>query len=147
MIACGVVTDIWEECFASSFYTSGSQTLLGGTLVSRKLGRGIRPPKSSNGGLFQILQNQNDVNGSNFLSIKYSHNLLYKLRKLHIEKLHDLYRLLDNNRMIKSRCMRREKHVARMKAIRSPYKILLGKPDGTKPLEKFRHEWKDNIQM
>jgi hypothetical protein len=50
-------------------------------------------------------------------------------------------------RVIKSRRMRWARHAARMGERRNAYRILVGKPEGTKPLGKPRHRWVDNIQM
>jgi hypothetical protein len=30
---------------------------------------------------------------------------------------------------------------------RAVYRVLVGKPDGTRPFGKLRHRWKDNIKM
>jgi hypothetical protein len=49
--------------------------------------------------------------------------------------------------MIRSRRMRREWHVARMGQKRNAYRILVGKPQGKRPLEKPRCSWADNIKM
>jgi hypothetical protein len=50
-------------------------------------------------------------------------------------------------RMIKSRRMRWAKHVARMAAKRKAYRILVGKPEGKRPLGKIRRRWVDNIKI
>jgi hypothetical protein len=68
-------------------------------------------------------------------------------RKLHIEEPHNSYSLPDIIRMIKSRRMRWTGHVARMGEMRNAYGILVGKPEGKKPLERSRHRWADNIKM
>jgi hypothetical protein len=49
--------------------------------------------------------------------------------------------------MIKSRGMRWAGHVARMRVKRNVYRILVGKPDGKRPLRKPRRRWMDNIKM
>jgi hypothetical protein len=49
--------------------------------------------------------------------------------------------------MIKSRRMRLSGHVARMGAKRNAYEILVGKPEGKRPLGRPRHMWVDNIKM
>jgi hypothetical protein len=49
--------------------------------------------------------------------------------------------------MFKSRRMRWEVHVARMGEKRNAYRILVGKPEGKKPLGRTRHRWVDNIKM
>jgi hypothetical protein len=30
---------------------------------------------------------------------------------------------------------------------RSIYRVLVGKPEGKRPLDRFRHRWEDNIKM
>jgi hypothetical protein len=49
--------------------------------------------------------------------------------------------------MIKSRRMRWEGHVTRMGEKRNAYRMLVGKPEGKKPLEKPIRRWVDNIKM
>jgi hypothetical protein len=49
--------------------------------------------------------------------------------------------------MIKSRRMRWAGHVARMGETRNVYRILLGKPEGKRPLGRPRRKWVDNIKM
>jgi len=68
-------------------------------------------------------------------------------RKLHNEELHDLYSSPNIVRVIKSRRMRWAGHVARMGARRGLYRVLVGKPEGKRPLGRPRHRWKDNIKM
>jgi hypothetical protein len=65
-------------------------------------------------------------------------------RKLHNEDLHDLYSLPDIIRMIKSRRMRWTGHVARMGETGNEYRILVGKPEGKRPLGRPRV---DNTEM
>jgi hypothetical protein len=55
-------------------------------------------------------------------------------RKLHSEKLHNLYASSSMIRMIKSRRTRWAGHVARMGGKRTAYRILVGKPEGERPL-------------
>jgi hypothetical protein len=50
-------------------------------------------------------------------------------------------------RIIKSRRMRWAAHVARMGEKRNMYRLLVGKPEGKKPLGRPRHRWIDNIKM
>ena len=50
-------------------------------------------------------------------------------------------------RVIKSRRKRWAGHVAHMGDERGVYRVLVGKPDGTRPLERPRHRWVDNIRM
>jgi hypothetical protein len=50
--------------------------------------------------------------------------------------------------MIKSRRMRWAWHVARMgKKKKSAYRILVGKPEGKRPLGRPRRRWEDNIRI
>jgi hypothetical protein len=49
--------------------------------------------------------------------------------------------------MIKSRRMRWAGHVARMEAKRNAYRILMGKPEGKRPLERPRCRGVDTIKM
>jgi hypothetical protein len=55
-------------------------------------------------------------------------------RKLHNKELHDLYSLPSIIRIIKSRRMRWAGHVARMGEKRNAYRLLVGKPEGKRPL-------------
>jgi hypothetical protein len=68
-------------------------------------------------------------------------------RKLHSEELHNLYSSPDIIRQIKSRRMRWARHVARMGEERKLYKVLVGKPEGKKPLGRLRRRWGDGIRM
>jgi hypothetical protein len=49
--------------------------------------------------------------------------------------------------MIKSRRMRWEKYVAHMRERRNVHRILVGKPEGKRPLGRTRRRWVDNINM
>jgi hypothetical protein len=55
-------------------------------------------------------------------------------RKLHNEELHDLYSSPSIIRIIKSRRMRWAGHIARMGEKRNVYRLLVGKPEGRRPL-------------
>jgi transcription termination factor 2 len=69
-------------------------------------------------------------------------------RKLHNEELHNLYSSPNIIRMIKSRRMRWAGHVARMGETRSANRILVGKPEGKRPLGRPRRSrYVDNIKM
>ena len=43
--------------------------------------------------------------------------------------------------------MRCAEHVARMGEERGVHRVLVGKPEGKRPLERPRHRWEDNIRM
>jgi hypothetical protein len=62
-------------------------------------------------------------------------------RKLHNEELRDLYSSPSIIRIIKS--MRWAGHVARMGEKRNAYKLLVGKPEGKRPLGRPRRRWVD----
>jgi hypothetical protein len=68
-------------------------------------------------------------------------------RKVHNEELHNLYCSPSIIRMIKYRRMRCAGHVARMWEKMNVYRILVGKPEGTRPLGRPRRRWEDNIKM
>jgi len=68
-------------------------------------------------------------------------------RKLHNEELNDLYSLPNIVRVVKSRRMRWEGHVARMGEDRGVHRVLVGKPEGKRPLGRPRLRWEDNIKM
>ena len=68
-------------------------------------------------------------------------------RKLHNEELNDLYCSPNIVRVIKSRRMRWAGHVARMEEGRDVHKVLVGKPEGKRPLGRPRRRWEDNIKM
>jgi hypothetical protein len=68
-------------------------------------------------------------------------------RKLHNKELHDLYSSPSIIKIIKSRRMRWASHVARMGEKRNAYRLLVGKPEGKRPLGRPRHMWVDNIRM
>jgi hypothetical protein len=68
-------------------------------------------------------------------------------RKLHDEELHHLYSSPNIITMIKSRRLRLAGHVARMEAKRNEYRILVGKPEGKRPLRRLRRRCVDNIKI
>jgi len=70
-----------------------------------------------------------------------------ELWRLHNEELSDLYSSPNIVRVIKSRRMRWAGHVARMGEERGVYRVLVGKPEGKRPLGRPRHRWVDNIRM
>jgi hypothetical protein len=50
-------------------------------------------------------------------------------------------------RMIRSRWMRWAGHVACMGAKRNAYRILVGEPEGNRPVGRPRRRWEYNIKM
>jgi hypothetical protein len=68
-------------------------------------------------------------------------------RKLHNEELHNLCSSPNIIRMTKSRRMRWAGHVAQMGPTRNAYRILVGKPDGKRPLGRTRCRWVDSIKI
>jgi hypothetical protein len=67
-------------------------------------------------------------------------------RRLHNKELYTLYSS-DIIRVIKSRRLKWAGHVARMGKRRGAYRVLVGKPEGRRPLRRFRRRWEDNIKM
>ena len=72
--------------------------------------------------------------------------ILSSVTSLHNEELSDLYSLPNIVRVVKSR-MRWAGHVARMGEGRGVHRILVGKPEGKRPLGRPRRRWEDNIKM
>jgi hypothetical protein len=68
-------------------------------------------------------------------------------RKLHNEELHGLYYSPGIVWVIKARRMRWAGHVARMGEVRGEYNILVGRPEGRRPLGRPRCRWDDKIKM
>ena len=59
----------------------------------------------------------------------------------------DLYSLPNIVRVVKSRRMRWAGHVSRMVEDKGVHRVLVGKPEGKRPLVGPRCRWEDNIQM
>jgi hypothetical protein len=68
-------------------------------------------------------------------------------RKLHIEKLHNVYFSPSIIRMIKTRRMRWARDVARMWEKRNTYRRLVGKLEGKRPPRRSRRRWMYDIKM
>jgi len=68
-------------------------------------------------------------------------------RKLHNEELNDLYCSPSTVRVIKSWRMRCARDVARTGEGRDVYRVLVGKPEGKRPMGRPRRRWEGNIKM
>jgi hypothetical protein len=68
-------------------------------------------------------------------------------RKLHNNELHSLYPSLNIVRVFKSKRMRWAGRMARMWEGIGVYRILVGRPEGKRPLGRHRRRWEDNIKM
>jgi len=68
-------------------------------------------------------------------------------RRLHSEKVHNLYASPNITRVIKWRRMKWAGHVAGMGDMRNAYNILVGKPERKIPFGRPRHRWEDNIRI
>ncbi|KAJ4428052.1 hypothetical protein ANN_24066 [Periplaneta americana] len=68
-------------------------------------------------------------------------------RKLYNTELHALCSSPEIIRNIKSRRLRWAGHVARLGESRNAYRVLVGRPEGKRPLGRWRRRWEDNIKM
>ena len=68
-------------------------------------------------------------------------------RKLHNGELNDLYCSRNIVRVIKSRRMRWAGHVVCMGEGRGMYRVLVGKPEGRRPMGRPRRRREDNLKM
>ena len=67
--------------------------------------------------------------------------------KFHNAERHAFYSSPNIIRNLNSRQLRCAGHVARMEQSRNAYRVLVGKPEGKRPLGWPRHRWEDNIKM
>ena len=68
-------------------------------------------------------------------------------RRLRNQELNDLYCSPSIVRVIKSRRMKWAGHVVCVGEKRGVYRVLVGKPEGKRPLGRPRRRWVDNIRM
>jgi hypothetical protein len=68
-------------------------------------------------------------------------------RKLHNVELHNLYSSPRIIKMIMSNRMIWAGYIAGMEEKRNACRLLVGKPEGKRPLGRRRHRWVDNIKM
>ena len=66
---------------------------------------------------------------------------------LHNAELDAMYSSPNIIMSLKSRRLRRAGLVARMKQSRNAYRVLVGKPEGKRPLGRPTRRWEDNIRM
>jgi hypothetical protein len=66
--------------------------------------------------------------------------------KLHNEELNGLYCSPNIGRVTKSRRMRWAGNVARMGERRGVYRVLVGKPEGKRPLGRPKGRWENDIE-
>ncbi|KDR24435.1 hypothetical protein L798_06502, partial [Zootermopsis nevadensis] len=67
-------------------------------------------------------------------------------RKPQNDELKNLYSSPNIVRVIKSRRMRWAGHLARMDGTRGVHRVLVGKPEGKRPLGRPRRRWADNLR-
>jgi len=67
--------------------------------------------------------------------------------RMHNEELNDLYSSPNIVRVLKSRRMKWAGHLSHMGEERGLYRVLVGKPEGRRPLGRPRRRWVDNIKM
>jgi len=68
-------------------------------------------------------------------------------RKLHNEELRNFYSVPNTVRVVKSRRMRWAGLVVRMGEGIGVHRVLVGKPEGKRPLGRPRRRWEDDIKM
>jgi hypothetical protein len=68
-------------------------------------------------------------------------------RILHNDELHILYSSPNIVKVIKSRRMGWAGHVARIGEGRGIYRVLIGRPEGKKPLGRPRRRWENSIKL
>jgi hypothetical protein len=78
-------------------------------------------------------------------------NMIWHIRgegysRLHNEEVNDLYSLPNIVRVVKSRRMRWAGHVARVGEDRGVHRVLVGRPEGKRPLGRPRRRWEDNTE-
>jgi hypothetical protein len=66
---------------------------------------------------------------------------------LHNDELHSLYSSPNIVRVIKWRGMRWVGHAERTGQGRCVYRVLVGRPEGKRPLGRRRSRWEDNIKL
>jgi hypothetical protein len=81
-----------------------------------------------------------------YIVLLYSFSILF-LRLKSTQELHNLYSSPDIIRQVKSRRMRWAGHIARMGEKRKVYKVLVGNPEGKRPLGRPRRRCEDGIRM
>ena len=86
---------------------------------------------------------QNPICVNNFMDSKFK---FLRFKRLHNEELNDLYSSPNIVRVIKSRRMMWAGHMAYMGEERGVYRVLVGKPEGKRPLGRPRRRWVDNIR-
>ena len=75
------------------------------------------------------------------------HEIIGEWRKLHNAELHVLHSFPNVIRNLKSRRLRWAEHVSHIEKSRNAYRVLVGKPEGMRPLGRPRRRWEYNIKM
>jgi hypothetical protein len=73
--------------------------------------------------------------------------IIFKFLERRQEDDNNLYSSPNIVRVIKSRRIRWVGHVARVREGRGVYRVLIGRPEGKRPLERRSRRWEDNINM
>jgi hypothetical protein len=69
-----------------------------------------------------------------------------RVERLHSEELHALYSLPNIILAVKSGRMRWSGHVAGLREGKGAYRVLVGRPEGKRPLGRPMYTWEDNIK-
>ena len=108
----------------------------------------INPARHSTSIIHQTLKYSSFCSQIIYSCVLYgSHNKQRLVTRIMASELSDLYSLPNIVRVVKSRRMRWAEHVVRMGEGRGLHRVLVGKPEGKRPLGRPRRRWEDNIQM
>ena len=95
------------------------------------------------------MKNPNDTIGNRTRDVKSREDVKTGLLCLTMEKAHTLwtYRYEQTHFEFILKWYKKSGHVVRVGEERGVYRVLVGKPDGKKPLGRPRRRWVDNIRM
>ena len=149
MVSCEMTSKFKKICRMSAFFFFQVWTPFTCLLLphsgKRVIISGVNDEKQEGNLSFEKLKNLFDL--IIFLEKFWMDEVTGEWRKLHNEELNDFFSSPNIVRVIKSRRMRWAGHVLRMGEERGMYRVLVGKPEGRRPLGRPRRRWVDNIRM